>query len=57
MIDPTGKKWGEIPLSDSRPTGIAFGGADGKSVYITTERGGAVDGTLYVFSGRCAGVR
>ena len=56
VFDAAGKKWGEIPFPDSRPTGVAFGGADGKTVYITTERGVA-DGTLYVLTSRCAGVR
>jgi len=56
VFDATGKRWGEIPFPDSRPTGVAFGGADGKTVYITTERGGD-DGTLYVMTSRCAGVR
>ena len=56
VFDPAGKRWGEIPFPDSRPTGVAFGGADGKTVYVTTERGVA-DGTLYVLTSRCAGVR
>jgi sugar lactone lactonase YvrE len=56
VIDAAGKKWGEIPLPDSRPTGIAFGGADGRTVYITTERDVA-EGTLYVLTSRCSGVR
>jgi len=57
VFDPSGKKWGEIPFPDSRPNGIAFGGADGKTVYVTTERGNTVEGTLYVMTSRCAGVR
>ncbi|MBN9165467.1 MAG: hypothetical protein BGO98_40520 [Myxococcales bacterium 68-20] len=58
IVSPAGKKWGEIPFPDSKPTGIAFGGADNKTAYITTERGiGNVDGTLYVLPTRCAGVR
>ncbi len=56
VFDPAGKKWGEIPFPDSRPTGVAFGGPEGKTVYITTERGIAA-GTLYVLTSRCAGVR
>ena len=56
VFDPAGKKWGEIPFPDSRPTGVAFGGADGRTVYITTERGDD-DGTLYVTTSRCPGVR
>jgi gluconolactonase len=57
VITPAGKKWAEIPFPDSRPTGIAFGGADSKTVYITTERGPNTDGTLYVLKTQCAGVQ
>lgn len=56
VFDPAGKRWGEIPFPDSRPTGVAFGGPEGKTLYITTERG-AAEGTLYVMKSRCAGVR
>ncbi|MBX3223813.1 MAG: SMP-30/gluconolactonase/LRE family protein [Labilithrix sp.] len=56
VVSPAGKKWGEIPFPDSRPTGIAFGGKDNKTAYITTERGDD-PGTLYVLPIRCAGVR
>jgi gluconolactonase len=56
VIDPTGKKWGEIPFADSRPTGIAFGGPDSKTVYVTTERDTEA-GTLWVLTSRCPGVR
>ncbi|MDF2694056.1 MAG: Gluconolactonase [Labilithrix sp.] len=58
VFTPAGKKWGEIPFPDSRPTGIAFGGADSKTVYVTTERGiGNKNGTLYVLKSQCAGVQ
>lgn len=57
VFAPDGKKWGSIPMPDSRPTGIAFGGPDGKTVFITTERGNVEDGTLFRMTSRCAGVR
>ncbi len=57
VFDPNGVKWGSIPFSDARPTGIAFGGADNTTVYITTERGNSLNGTLYSMTSRCAGVR
>ncbi len=57
VFDPNGVKWGEIPFTDARPTGIAFGGTDSTTVFITTERGNSVDGTLYSMTSRCAGVR
>ena len=57
VIDPTGKKWGEIPFPDARPTGVAFGGPENRTLYITTERGTLQQGTLYVTTSRCSGVR
>ncbi|HVJ96225.1 MAG TPA: SMP-30/gluconolactonase/LRE family protein [Acidimicrobiia bacterium] len=57
IVHPTtGKKWAEIPFPDARPTGVAFGGADNKTVYVTTERI-TDEGSLYVLTSRCAGVR
>jgi gluconolactonase len=52
-----GTKWGEVPFTDSRPTGVTFGGADGKTVYITTERGNVENGTLFTMTSRCGGPR
>lgn len=58
VFSKAGAKWGEIPLNDARPTGVAFGGSDGRTVYVTTERGSTgTDGTLYAFQARCPGVR
>jgi sugar lactone lactonase YvrE len=51
VFNPTGQKLGEIPFPTARPTGIAFGGADGKTAYITTQLG------VYSFRSRCAGVQ
>lgn len=56
VVDAAGKKWGEIPFADSRPTGIAFGGADLRTVYVTSERDGN-PGTLWMLASRCPGVR
>ncbi|MBX3218351.1 MAG: SMP-30/gluconolactonase/LRE family protein [Labilithrix sp.] len=56
VFSPAGTKWGEIPFPDAKPTGIAFGGKDNKTAYITTERGDD-PGTLYVLPTRCVGVR
>lgn len=63
VFSSTGAKWGEIPFNDARPTDVAFGGADGMTVYVTTERGAAgpgspaTFGSLYKLTTRCPGVR
>lgn len=57
VFGPTGTKFGEIPFADSRPTGVAFGGADGLTVFVTTERGNTTPGSLYTVPTHCAGVR
>jgi sugar lactone lactonase YvrE len=57
VFAPNGTKWGEIPFPGSRPTGVAFGGADGTTVYITTERGNVLNGTLFTMTSRCSGTR
>lgn len=51
VFKPDGSKWGSIPFPTSRPTGVAFGGPDDKSLFVTTETGVAR------FTGRCIGVR
>jgi gluconolactonase len=53
------KKWGQIPFPDTRPTGVAFGGADNKTLFITVEtRGGAAQPSgVFTYQSRCAGVR
>ncbi|MCL2724535.1 MAG: SMP-30/gluconolactonase/LRE family protein [Polyangiaceae bacterium] len=44
-------KYGEISFQDQRPTGVAFGGADNQTLFITTELG------IYTYRVRCAGIR
>jgi len=39
VFSPTGEKIGDIPFATGRPTGVAFGGADAKTLFITLERG------------------
>lgn len=51
VFKPDGTKWGSIPFPTSRPTGVAFGGTDDKTLFVTTETGVAT------FKGRCIGVR
>lgn len=51
VFTKAGVKLGEIPFPTQRPTSVAFGGADSKTLYVTTER------AIYLFQSRCAGVR
>lgn len=51
VFAPTGAKLGEIRIQNNRPSSVAFGGADGKTVYVTTEE------NIFVYPTRCAGVR
>jgi sugar lactone lactonase YvrE len=51
VFTPTGGKLGEIPFPSERPTSVAFGGSDDKTLFVTTEKG------IWVFSSRCAGIR
>lgn len=61
VIDATGtQKWATFEFPDSHPTGISFGGADRKTVFVTAERGFDGDPTGSVFKvslpTRCPGV-
>lgn len=51
VFSATGQKLGTIPLPTQRPTGVAFGGPENKTLFVTVERG------VYVFTSRCSGVR
>ena len=50
VFSPTGQKLGQIPFPGQRPTGVAFGGADNKTLYVTTQTG------VYRYASRCEGV-
>ncbi len=43
VLAPDGKTVREIPLRASEPTNLAFGGPDGKTVYITQRKGGFIE--------------
>jgi DNA-binding beta-propeller fold protein YncE len=43
VLTPDGKTIREIPLRASEPTNLAFGGPDGKTVYITQRKGGFIE--------------
>jgi sugar lactone lactonase YvrE len=61
VLSPTGKLQREIGLKAKEPTNLAFGGNDGKTVFVTQRQGGFVEtfradrpGREFCFSG-CAG--
>ncbi len=61
VLTPAGKLTREIRLSAKEPTNLAFGGNDGKTVFVTQRQGGFVEsfrtdhpGREYCF-GACAG--
>jgi gluconolactonase len=49
VFSPGGQKLGEIPFPAHRPTGVAFGGSDNQTLYITTEK------AVFKYRNRCAG--
>ncbi len=51
VFSPAKKKLGTIPFpAPHRPTSVAFGGADGKTLFVTTETG------VFTYVSRCAGI-
>lgn len=48
---PDGTKLGSIPFTANRPTGVAFGGPDNKTLFVTAKGG------VFTYANRCAGVR
>jgi signal peptidase len=62
VLTPQGKLTREIKLSATEPTNLAFGGGDGKTVFVTQRKGGFVEsfrtdrpGREYWFQARAAG--
>lgn len=43
MLSPEGKIEREIPLQAKEPTNLAFGGADGRTVFVTQRQGGFIE--------------
>lgn len=43
VVSPQGKLLREIPLKGRKPTNIAFGGADGRTAYVTLQDRGAIE--------------
>lgn len=43
VVSPAGEVRGEIRLKGRKPTNVAFGGADGRDVYVTLQDRGAIE--------------
>jgi len=43
IVSPEGELLREVKLKGQRPTNLAFGGADGKTVYVTLQERGAIE--------------
>ncbi len=52
IITPQGKVKREVPLKGKRPTNIAFGGKEGKTVYVTVADRGCIEAFETETSGR-----
>lgn len=52
VVSPEGKLLREIPLIGKRPTNVAFGGTDGKTVYVTMQDQGNIECFLVEIPGR-----
>ena len=52
MLSPDGKFLREISLTGKRPTNLAFGGPDGRTVYVTLADRGAIEVFRSAFPGR-----
>src|SRR5690554_4467174 len=52
VVSPTGELLREVPLKGKKPTNLAFGGDDGKTVYVTLQERGAIETFRAEFPGR-----
>jgi sugar lactone lactonase YvrE len=52
VISPEGKLLREIILKGKYPTNVAFGGADGKTVFVTMQKRGAIEAFSSEYAGR-----
>jgi signal peptidase len=51
-LDANGRQEREIPMTAAEPSNLAFGGADGRTVYVTQRKGGYVESFLADLPGR-----
>lgn len=52
IVSPQGKILREVQLKGQFPTNVAFGGADGKTVFITMQKRGAIEAFISEYEGR-----
>lgn len=43
ILDASGRQERELPLTAAEPSNLAFGGADGRTVYVTQRKGGYIE--------------
>lgn len=55
IVSPQGALLGEVRLKGARPTNIAFGGADGRDVFVTLQDRGAIEVFRSAIPGRETG--
>ncbi len=52
IVSPKGKLLREVKLKGKFPTNVAFGGADGKTVFVTLQKRGAIEVFMGEYEGR-----
>ena len=52
ILDASGRQEREIPLTAAEPSNLAFGGADGRTVYVTQRKGGYIESFMADRPGR-----
>ena len=56
IVSPEGKVLREVALKGRKPTNVAFGGPDGRTVYVTLQDRGAIEAFRAEYPGREAGL-
>ena len=51
-VSPDGRLLREIPLTGKRPTNVAFGGKDGRTIYVTIQDQGNLESFQVDIPGR-----
>lgn len=57
MVSPAGELLNEVQLKGQKPTNIAFGGKDGKTVYVTCQDRGYIECFNVPYAGRAFSLR
>lgn len=56
VVSPEGRLLREVPLKGRKPTNVAFGGADGRTLYVTLQDRGAIEAFRVPVPGRETGL-